>query len=238
MTLSDNYKKLSYFLPNTFTALNMACGFASIIFSIEGRFYGACMLLILGALFDLVDGKLARLTGTESPFGEMFDSLSDLVTFGLAPALIFYMRFLKGSGRVGLVITFMFILCGALRLARFNSSIGKENPSFFTGLPIPGSALALAGYILLSIEVQWEFLFKITPFIYIFIFAALMISTIPFPSFKKSDWVKDNKRKVLISFFVLIALLFLYEEIMLIVIMLGYVLISIIYYLFNRKKFT
>ena len=78
--------KFAFFLPNTFTAMNIGCGFVAIMFSIKGEFYSACMFIMLGAIFDSVDGRVARLTGTQSQFGEQFDSLSDLVSFGMAPA--------------------------------------------------------------------------------------------------------------------------------------------------------
>ena len=118
--------KFAFFLPNTFTAMNIGCGFVAIMFSMQGEFYKACMFIFLGAIFDSVDGRVARLTGTSSSFGEQFDSLSDLISFGMAPAIIFYNRFLIDSGRVGMVIAFLFLLCGALRLARFNANIEKK----------------------------------------------------------------------------------------------------------------
>ena len=119
-------QKFAFFLPNTFTALNMACGFSAILFSFNGKFYNACLALILGAIFDLVDGRLARLTGTQSTFGEQFDSLSDLVCFGVAPAFLVYNCFFSEIGKLGLVVSFFYLLCGALRLARFNSNIEKS----------------------------------------------------------------------------------------------------------------
>ncbi|MEI8346972.1 MAG: CDP-diacylglycerol--serine O-phosphatidyltransferase, partial [Pseudomonadota bacterium] len=145
-------KKLAFFLPNTFTALNMACGFASIIFAQQGDFYKASMILILGAIFDSVDGRVARLTGTQSDFGEQFDSISDVITFGAAPAMLMYARFFTDLGRFGLVISFLYLLCGALRLARFNANIDKISSEFFQGLPIPGAALAQAGLVLTSLQ--------------------------------------------------------------------------------------
>ena len=105
----------------------------------------------MGALFDSVDGRVARLTGTQSSFGEQFDSLSDLISFGMAPAMIYYFKFLAGSGRPGMVVAFIFLLCGALRLARFNANIDKVSSDYFQGLPIPGAATAVIGFILLSV---------------------------------------------------------------------------------------
>jgi CDP-diacylglycerol--serine O-phosphatidyltransferase len=95
-----NDKKLAFFLPNIFTAMNIGCGFVAIMLSMNGEFYKGCMFIFLGAIFDSVDGRVARLTGTSSAFGEQFDSMSDLISFGLAPAIMFYHRFLSDSGRL------------------------------------------------------------------------------------------------------------------------------------------
>ena len=133
----NNPKRLAFFLPNTFTALNMACGFFSIILGYQGQFYQAAMILGLGAIFDSVDGRVARMTGTQSVFGEQFDSISDVVSFGVAPAFLVYNKFFINLGRIGLVTSFIFLLCGALRLARFNANIDKVSSNFFQGLPIP-----------------------------------------------------------------------------------------------------
>jgi len=229
-------RKLVFFLPNIFTALNMACGFIAIMMALQGEFYKSCMLIILGAVFDSVDGRVARLVGATSAFGEQFDSMSDLVSFGMAPALIYYHRFLQGSGRPGLVLCFLFILCGALRLARFNANIEKVDSNYFQGLPIPGAAMGIIGGILLSLEFKVEL---IEPIVlgYIFIYSVLMISNFPFPSFKQSSWVKNHKKQVLMVIFVLFLLLSIYEEMMIPSLITAYVLISLIYYLFNRKKF-
>ena len=141
-------KRIAFFLPNTFTALNMACGFSSVLFSFRGEFYYASMILLLGAIFDLVDGRVARLMNAQSTFGEYFDSLSDVVSFGVAPAFIMYNCFFKDFGRIGQVVAFVYLLCGALRLARFNANIEKVSSNFFQGLPIPMAALALVGLVL------------------------------------------------------------------------------------------
>jgi len=110
------------------------------------------MLLVLGAIFDSVDGRVARITHTQSAFGEQFDSISDVVTFGVAPAFLVYNKFFITAGRLGLVTSFIFLLCGALRLARFNANIDKVSSDFFQGLPIPSGALALVGLTLFSLE--------------------------------------------------------------------------------------
>lgn len=237
--MSENKKidKLAFFLPNTFTALNMGCGFMGILFAFQGHFYKACMFIIVGALFDSVDGRVARMTGTQSSFGEQFDSLSDLISFGMAPAMIFYFKFLAQSNRAGMVVAFLFLLCGALRLARFNANIEKVSSDYFQGLPIPGAATAIISYILLSLAFpNIEFMQNIA-IPYLLFYSVLMISNIPFPSFKSSQWVRRNKRKMLLSIIVLISLLFIWEEVMIFVLISLYVFSSLIYRLTHKDKF-
>ena len=231
-----NNKKLAFFLPNSFTALNIACGFLAILFSIQNDFYKACLLIILGAIFDSVDGRVARMTGTQSAFGEQFDSLSDLISFGIAPSLIFYNKFLVDYGRIGMIVSFLFLLCGALRLARFNANIDKVKSDYFQGLPIPGAAAAIIGFILISIEYPTYFSNIIFVAFYILFYSFLMVSNIPFSSFKNSEWVRKNKRKV---FFVLVLIgssLFIYEEIMIFILVTVYVVSSMLYLLTHRSK--
>jgi len=230
--------KLAFFLPNTFTALNIACGFGSIIFSIHGEFYKACMILILGAIFDSVDGRVARLTGTQSPFGEQFDSLSDAISFGFAPAMLIYQKFLSGTGRLGLAISFIYLLCGVLRLARFNANIDRVSSHYFQGLPIPGGAMAVIGYVLFSIEFPvLDSLLPVT-IAYSLIFSLLMISNIPFFSFKKTTWVKEHKKASLFVIFTIISLIFVYEQLMILVIMLFYVAACLGYFVLHRGDFA
>ncbi len=233
----SNNKKLAFFLPNSFTALNIGCGFIAIMYSIQGDFYKACMLIILGAVFDSVDGRVARLTGTQSSFGEQFDSLSDLISFGIAPSLIFYNKFLIDLGRPGMVVAFLYLLCGALRLARFNANIEKVKSDYFQGLPIPGAAAAIIGYILFSSQIPQITQNKLITIPYLLFYSFLMISNVPFPSFKQSDWVRKHRRKVFFAIVILASCLFIYEELMIFIIVSLYVLISLIYILTHRNKF-
>lgn len=229
--------KLAFFLPNTFTAMNIGCGFIAIMYSMQGDFYRACMFIVLGAIFDSVDGRVARMTGTSSAFGEQFDSMSDLISFGMAPAIIFYNRFLTDSGRLGMVIAFLFLLCSALRLARFNANISNVESSYFQGMPTPGAAIAVLSYILLSLEYPDLLLNKYVAMPYIVFYSLLMVSNVPFPSFKGSPWVKANRKKVLFIIFLVISALFVYEEVMIPVIISIYVLSSIAYAVIHREKF-
>ncbi len=227
-------KRWAFFLPNTFTALNMACGFYSVILSWRGDFYNASMILLLGAIFDSVDGRVARITGTQSAFGEQFDSLSDVVSFGVAPAFLIYNKFFTGLGRIGLVTAFIFLLCGALRLARFNANIDKVSSAFFQGLPIPSGALAIIGITLFSLEFPMVNNYLPVVILYTLFFSFLMISNIPFNSFKKSEWVKSHKKRVLFTIFITIALTFTYEHVMIGGIIVTYVVASLIYFFKNK----
>ncbi len=230
-------RRWAFFLPNTFTALNMACGFIAILFGFQGEFYKACMFIVLGAIFDSVDGRIARMTNTQSSFGEQFDSMSDLVSFGVSPAIVYYFRFLADAGRPGMVAAFFFMLCGALRLARFNANIDKVKSDYFQGLPIPGGATAVVSMILISINLPEIVHYKPLTIGYLAFYAALMISNIPFPSFKNSDWVRKHKKQVLMIIFLIIASLFIYEEVMIPFIITLYVVASLLYFLTHRKKF-
>lgn len=231
-------KKVAFFLPNTFTALNMACGFVSIILSIRGNFYFASMILLLGAIFDSVDGRVARLTGTQSAFGEQFDSLSDVISFGMAPAFLVYTKFFEGLGRLGVVVAFIYLLCGALRLARFNANIDKVASDYFQGMPIPGAALAVIGFVLFTTEYQVAFDMTYVAAGYLFFFSFLMISNIPFASFKNSPFVKRNKRKVLALIFLTFALILINEHVMILGTMLVYVVSCLVYAFINRKEMS
>jgi CDP-diacylglycerol--serine O-phosphatidyltransferase len=230
-------RRLAYFIPNTFTALNMACGFIAILFAFHGKFYEACLFIVVGAIFDSVDGRIARWTNTQSSFGEQFDSLSDLVSFGVSPAIVYYFRFLKDSGRAGMVACFFFMLCGALRLARFNANINRNQTDYFQGLPIPGGATAAISLVFLAVEYPFITNYKLFTFIYLLFYAFLMISNIPFPSFKKSDWVKKNKKKVLMIIFVIFASIFISETHMIPAVITFYVASSLMYWMTHLKKF-
>ncbi len=227
-------RRLAFFLPNMFTALNMACGFLAVLLCTRGEFYTACLALILGGIFDSVDGRVARLTGTQSQFGEQFDSLSDIISFGFAPAFLVYSKYFSELGRLGMAVSFIYLLCGALRLARFNANIEKVSSSYFQGLPIPGAALAIIGLVLLTEEFPVLNNGTYLWIVYVLIYAFLMISNIPFNSFKSSAWVKRHKK---LSFFIILIIsimTFTYEKYMIITGISLYVIGSLVYF-FTHK---
>ncbi|MDY6905776.1 MAG: CDP-diacylglycerol--serine O-phosphatidyltransferase [Thermodesulfobacteriota bacterium] len=139
-----------YVLPNLFTTLNLFCGFFAVMAAIEGQFTKSALYILAGMIFDTLDGKVARATRTTSRFGIEYDSLADLISFGLAPGIMVYLWILKPFGKLGWLAALLFLACGALRLARFNTNINAVPSDHFTGLPIPAAAGTMAAIVLFS----------------------------------------------------------------------------------------
>lgn len=133
-----------YLLPSLFTTGNIFCGFVSIVRSTLDEYATAELLILIAALLDAVDGRVARLTGTSSDFGRQLDSIADVVSFGVAPAMLAFCWSLSSFGRLGWAVSFLFVMCGALRLARFNIQVSHQDRRFFVGLPIPAAACTVA----------------------------------------------------------------------------------------------
>jgi CDP-diacylglycerol--serine O-phosphatidyltransferase len=189
-----------YILPNIFTSLNLFFGFYAVIASINGKFVAAAVAIIIGVLFDIMDGKIARATNTTSKFGIEYDSLADLISFGLAPGLMIYLWSLKPLGRLGWLAAFLFMACGALRLARFNSQVGTVSSDHFVGLPIPAGAGMAATTVLFCHKFGIEG--KINPIlllVMLYILSFLMVSTIKYNSFKKPELFKSMNFNVLVA---------------------------------------
>lgn len=136
-----------YLLPSILTTFGMFAGFYSIIASINGDFTLAAISIMVAMLWDTLDGRVARLTNTQSDFGAEYDSLADLVSFGMAPALLVYEWSLSDLGRIGWLAAFLFLACAALRLARFNTQVGISEKRYFQGLPSPAAAGVIASMI-------------------------------------------------------------------------------------------
>src|SRR5512139_3217304 len=128
----------TYIVPNLFTTANLFAGFFGIVSAIDGKFELAAMAILVSCVFDILDGKVARLTKATSRFGVEYDSLADLVAFGVGPGILIYLYGLKDFERLGWLAAFVFVACGALRLARFNVQVEVSSKKYFTGLPIPG----------------------------------------------------------------------------------------------------
>lgn len=226
-------------LPNTITILGLLCGVYSIILSIDGKFVYAAYALILSALFDGLDGKVARLVRGTSEFGVQLDSLCDVVSFGVAPAILVYSWVLAPFGRLGLMAMFLFVACGALRLARFNVQAGKISSEYFVGLPIPAAAAFIAAGVIfvnkLGLNLDKTFL-SVFFIVSIYVLAFLMVSTIPFYSFKKMSYFKRKPFNSLVILVVLIFFVGLYFEILFFILILGYIVIGLLLSIFRITK--
>ncbi|MES2740621.1 MAG: CDP-diacylglycerol--serine O-phosphatidyltransferase [Pseudomonadota bacterium] len=181
-----------YLLPNAFTTAALFCGFYAIVMAMDQRFQHAAWAIFIAMILDGLDGRIARLTNTQSEFGAQYDSLSDMVSFGAAPALVMYEWSLQGLGKMGWLAAFVYCAGGALRLARFNTNIEVVDKRFFQGLPSPAAAAIVSGFILLMVDlevpgrtlswVSWG----------LALFAGLtMVTNVPFYSFKDVNFRKS-----------------------------------------------
>lgn len=180
-----------YLLPNLFTTAALFCGFYAIISSINGMFETAAIAIFVAMVLDGVDGRVARLTNTESDFGAEFDSLADMVSFGLAPALIVYLWTLSNLGKMGWLVSFIYVACAALRLARFNTQASHSDKRYFQGLASPAAAAVVAGLIWNGDHIK-EYV-SLPALQYIALAATLlagllMVSNVRYHSFKGVNW--------------------------------------------------
>ncbi len=193
-----------YLLPNAFTTAALFCGFYAIVMAMNQKFEHAAWAIFIAMILDGLDGRIARLTNTQSEFGAQYDSLSDMVSFGAAPALVIYEWSLRGLGKLGWIAAFVYCAGAALRLARFNTNIEVVDKRFFQGLPSPAAAAMVAGFVLMMTDLGYSGFHAIPeagaevlpqlPWISfcIALFAGLtMVSNVPFYSFKDVNFRKS-----------------------------------------------
>jgi CDP-diacylglycerol--serine O-phosphatidyltransferase len=196
-------RKGIYVLPNLFTLAALFGGFYAIVMAMNGRFDMAAIGVFCAMVLDSLDGRVARMTNTQSAFGEQMDSLSDMVSFGAAPALIAYEWSLKGLGRWGWIAAFVYCACAALRLARFNVNTAVVDKRFFQGLPSPAAAALVMGFISIMTDADVAAASMAWPMFFVAMFAGLtMVTNVPFYSFKDFSM----KQSVPFAVIVLIAL--------------------------------
>lgn len=178
-----------YALPNLFTASSIFLGIVSVIFASNAVFEYSCWLIIASMILDGLDGRVARMTRTTSKFGVEFDSLADVVAFGVAPAMLLYFYIGEEYGRYSVIVAALFVIFGAIRLARFNVATNEGEPNYFIGLPIPSAAVLVVLWILMDLKygffgIEYGYILLIG----MFILSILMVSNIRYPSFKKIKW--------------------------------------------------
>jgi CDP-diacylglycerol--serine O-phosphatidyltransferase len=217
-------RKGIYILPNLFTTGNLFCGFWAIISVFQENFYYAAIAILLASAFDILDGKVARLSGATSKFGVQYDSLADLVSFGIAPALLAFSWALRPYGKFGWLAAFLFVVCGALRLARFNVQSSSGEAKYFKGLPIPAAASMIALTILLYFElIETGGVKDIVILVMIYILAFFMVSSIRYFSFKELNLAKRKPFSIFI-FVILSMIVIAYQPI---IVLFGFTLVYV-----------
>lgn len=249
-----------YFLPNLATALNLFCGFAAVIRCIQARFVGedfgkspqqlyteAVWLILAAILFDILDGRLAKLGGRDSLFGKEFDSIADVVSFGMAPSLMVFFLILSPTQGypffrdIGWIIGFIYLLCVAVRLSRFNvvthpliSESELAASKHFIGLPAPAAAGMISSLVLLLNKFDLKGYSIALPVLMLMI-AFLMISPIRYPSFKYIDWTTRLNFRFFILIIVIVSILAIIREIGIVLIFLGYLFYG--FFLHMRRRY-
>jgi CDP-diacylglycerol--serine O-phosphatidyltransferase len=229
-----------FILPYLFTSSSLFCGFFAIISSIQGRYEAAAIAIIIAAIFDGLDGRIARFTKTSSLFGVEYDSLSDLVSFGVAPAILAFLWALKPFGRLGWLAAFMYVICGALRLARFNVEKSSEQTSYFKGLPIPAAACFLASIVLYESSINgFSESRHIISIVIIYVLSFLMVSSIRYMSFKEFNIRNQKPFNVLVAIILVFIVIAYKPNVLLFLIMLLYTLSGpvIFLYPFRVKRY-
>lgn len=199
-----------YILPNLITTGSLFSGFMGILWAIAGEYEMVAIAILVSCVLDGLDGKVARLTGTSSDFGVQFDSLCDLVAFGVTPAILVYQWELARFGHLGLMASFLLVACGALRLARFNIITKTTNKKFFVGLPIPAQACTVATFYLFA-QFLPASLQAYTPKFclgMVYVLSFLMVSRVRYASFKEYGLIKAHPFSMMVTailFFVLVA---------------------------------
>lgn len=191
-----------YLLPNMITTLSMFLGFLSITWAVQGQYEPACLAILVSAIMDGLDGKVARMTNSTSEFGVQYDSLSDLVAFGIAPAMLAWQWQLSALGRVGVAAAFAYAACGALRLARFNVSTSAAGKRFFIGLPIPAGGCTVVCFVFFA-SLFAESLHSLLPYMTLaltVIVGVLMVSKVRYFSFKEYDFFHAHPIRVMLAF--------------------------------------
>ena len=230
-------KKGIYLLPNLFTSASLFGGFYAVVAAIQGKYEMAAVAILLSCLLDGLDGRIARFTNTASAFGTEYDSLSDLVAFGMAPGILAFQWALKPFGRLGWLAAFTYVICGALRLARFNVQKNTMEPNFFKGLPIPAAGSFIASLVLftnaLGVLPDSKHLVII---VVVYLLSFLMVSSIGYLSFKGLELKKQKPFNVLVAIILILLVIAYKPNIMLFFVLSVYVLSGPVMALFHVQK--
>lgn len=222
-----------YVLPNLLTTINMFFGFYAIIHSIQGDYITASYSIVAAAVFDLLDGRVARMTHSTSEFGSQYDSLCDLISFGLAPGLLLFFWALQPFGRLGWLASFFFVACGALRLARFNVQKSVLSKAYFQGLPIPMAAGIVASAVMAFTDMEIDASESWSLLAITFLLGFVMVSTFPYRSFKDLDFKQRLPFRYLVIGVFVVAVIAVRPEVMLFVTFMIYAVLGAIFGIFR-----
>jgi len=224
-----------YILPSLFTTGGLFAGFYGLIAAVQGRFELAAWALIAAAVFDILDGRVARLLHAESDFGAQYDSMCDMLSFGIAPAVLMYMWALAPLHKAGWMAAFLIAACAALRLARFNVELGVQSKRYFNGLPTPAAAMLIASAVLFHENSQ----FIPIPWLWFAIsvsLAWLMVSHVPFFAGKDVDLKQRKPAVTLLVMLVALAVVVAHPHTWLFVLALAYVIHGVLIGITGRRK--
>ena len=226
-----------YLLPNLFTTAALFAGFYAIVQAMNGRFEVSAVAIYIAMVLDGLDGRVARLTRTQSEFGAQYDSLSDMVSFGAAPALVMYEWTLKGMGKLGWIAAFVYCAATALRLARFNTNIDVVDKRFFQGLPCPMAAALVAGFVWVSDDFGIERAEALMWLAWgLMMFAGIsMVSSVPFYSFKDINFRKSVPFWVVIAAVAAITVVALKPSMVLFLLCVAYALSGYVLWAMGRR---
>ncbi len=223
--MRQKLRKGIYILPSSITTLSFFCGFYALIAVFHGNYYNAALAIIIAGVLDFFDGKVARATNTTSHFGMEYDSLNDLMSFGIAPGFLVYSWVLQPYGRIGWMAAFLYVICGALRLARFNTiQVSAPSQNRFIGLPIPAAAFLIASMVILAKD--FLLIEKIHPVILVgtvYVLAFLMVSNIRYFSPKQLELSKRRPFGIIVFIVLSIYIIATIPELMIFLLALGYV---------------
>ena len=211
----ENLRRGVFLLPNLLTTGGLFSGFYSIVATMNGNYLVAAWFILIAAIFDGLDGKVARLTNTTSKFGVEYDSLCDLVAFGVAPGLMMYAWALKPFGKMGWLAAFLYVVCGALRLARFNVQITTVESKRFVGLPIPAAAWMAASLVIFFHHMGGTgTIKKVSVLLLIYVLAGLMVSSFRYYAFKDPELFRRQPFGFLVLAIIFIIVIVAEPEIM------------------------
>lgn len=234
-----------YILPNLVTTASLFCGFLGILWSINGQYEQTALAILVSCVLDGLDGKVARLTNTSSDFGVQYDSLADLVAFGVTPAILVYQWELSRLGRLGLMASFLLVACGALRLARFNVLAKTTNKKFFLGLPIPAQACTVATFYMFTQVPEFarlaEGLPRLIPMaclVLVYVLSFLMVSRVRYASFKEYGLIKAHPFSMMVTAILLFVMVASQPKLLGFIIFAGYIVSGVVYTYFILPRRT